>query len=177
MKSGILVFAGPIASGKTTLAAGCARLLGCPKVSFSQFIRHTAQSRGLTGDRETLQGLGAELVAQDPRGLVSGTLALAEWKAGDSLVLEGLRHRKVFDLVKEIAEPTAVWLIYVDAALTVRTQRSELRDASSHLAEWNRHPVERGVVLLREAAALTVPNDRDVTDAMNVITDWLRHHD
>jgi cytidylate kinase len=58
----IIGIAGPIASGKSTLARGLAQVFSLKLIGFGEYVRHEAQARGLdVADRRVLQDLGQSL--------------------------------------------------------------------------------------------------------------------
>lgn len=94
----IIGIAGPIASGKSTLARALAQEFSLKLVGFGEYVRFEAQARGLdVTDRKVLQDLGQSLVDEDVVSFVRGVFEHAKVQAADRIVLDGVRHRSVWD--------------------------------------------------------------------------------
>lgn len=97
MKPAAIAFSGSIASGKSTIAAAVAEALHWPCVSFGNYVRFVARSQGLVESREVLQAIGADLVEKDVAEFARAVLAQADWRPGQSIVIDGIRHVTVLD--------------------------------------------------------------------------------
>jgi hypothetical protein len=109
----VLVFAGRLASGKSTLSAGVAGALGWPYVSFGEYVRQVARSRGLDWSRHVLQELGAALIGQDCEGFCRAVLGQTDWDPGQPLVIDGLRHVEAVDVLRQLVAPSTLLLIFI----------------------------------------------------------------
>ena len=129
------------------------------------YLRHLAAQRDLEStDRGTLQDLGQQLVTPNPCAFLEGMLAWAGYRAGQDLVLEGLRHVSVLEALKahgiECADP--VVLIYIETPADLRARRLTERGETADRADnYGRHPVEQDTyVNLKAAADLTLSGDQ-----------------
>src|SRR5437764_382109 len=111
--STVLAVSGKIASGKSTLASTFANEVGWPYVSFGDYVRQIARQRGLEDTREVLQEIGDELIRQNLEGFCRSVLAQADWKPGQPLVIDGVRHFEVDDLLRRMVGPSKYVLTYV----------------------------------------------------------------
>ncbi len=155
----IIAFAGPIASGKSTLSEAVARLLGASQRSFGGLVRREASRRGLDHSRLTLQSLGAELHSSlGPAGMVEHVLADVD---GLSVTVDGVRHLDVHHCLKAAAENYL--LVFVAAPEEVlshrRHGRSRPESKSSSL-----HETESQLEQLRAAADHLVSSDATTVD-------------
>ena len=176
----IIAISGAIKSGKTTLSARLAERLGWPRASFGDCVRPVARERGLDESRESLQALGAELVAQNPEAFICRTLAAARLEPDPSVVLEGVRHLEIFEKLRRIAAPATVLLVYVDISISVRASRLGLDEkaAVSELRRLDEHSTEVQVAgTLLSVADLVVDGAKDVDKSVEEIVDWLEGRD
>ncbi len=117
----MILIAGPVRSGKSTLARRIAERFSGTRVGFGDAVRQRTQTLGLPDERSSWQQVGEEWVARDPEGLCDAVLAPT---AGQSLVVvDGVRHRSVHDLLRARAEGRRVVLVFVDAQVSVRRDR------------------------------------------------------
>lgn len=174
MKNTVLAFVGGIASGKSTLSSGVAGALGCPRVSFGDYVRHITQLRGLDASRENWQAVGESLVRNELQQFCAAVLAEAPWKPGSALVIDGVRHVDVVGALKSLVSPSSLRLIYVDVDDANRQQR--LRDRSPKEQFVNRldqHSTEVQVGQdLRRLADLVVDGTRSPEELVREITAW-----
>jgi cytidylate kinase len=117
----MILIAGPVRSGKSTLARRVADRFGGIRVGFGDAVRQRAQALGLPDERGFWQQVGEEWVARDPGGLCDAVLAPT---AGQALVVvDGVRHRSIHDLLRERVGSRRVVLVFVDADVRVRRDR------------------------------------------------------
>jgi len=120
----VLGLAGKIASGKSTLSASFAKEVGWPYVSFGDYVRSVARQRGLDdSQREILQQIGASLVEQDCEGFCRAVLRQAPWQPGEPLVIDGIRHLQVKQVLEKIVAPSDFILTYISVDEQIRRQR------------------------------------------------------
>jgi hypothetical protein len=123
-----IVIGGALASGKTRVATGIGIALACPVVGFGAYIRTRAHALGLPEDRATLQALGASLVDPDPVGFTSAFIAdLPGVQAGSSVVIEGLRHVSVCQVLRDASFADRLLVVIVKTSYDGRMRRSVAR--------------------------------------------------
>jgi cytidylate kinase len=152
----VVAFAGPIGSGKTTVASRLATLLNCPMASFGGYFRSLAAKRGYTKSRDVLQRLSEEQIdSLGPRGLLRAVLALTSWDHEQDLVVDGIRHPSIVAALRAEAAPIPVILVYLDVPLELRQERLRCRDglSSRDLGRFDLHPTERDVGTYVQALA------------------------
>ena len=144
--STVLAVSGKIASGKSTLASVFANVVGWPYVSFGDFVRSVVKERGLPETREVLQNVGDELIRKDLEGFCRSVLAQVTWKPGQPLVIDGVRHAEVHNLLRRIVAPSRYVLTYV--SVDDQTRKERLRQEgidNSELIDVEAHPTEEQV--------------------------------
>lgn len=176
MKSIIVGFAGKIGSGKTTLSAAVAEALNWPRVGFGDYVRGVARQRGLEESRKVLQQIGASLV-ENPDKFCRSLLEQVDWKPGQHLVVDGIRHAKIIDALRRVTEPSRVFLVFVKVAEKVRRKRLLNDGATGKQAapEYESHTTEADVkAVLPAMADLVVDGTLPVPDLVNHIVAWVQ---
>lgn len=174
MKSTVVAFAGGIASGKSTLSQAVAQSIGCPRVSFGGYVRTEAQRRGVSEDRTTLQRIGEELVTDDAEGLCRAVLAQAAWRPGSALVVDGVRHVNVAEMLRRLVAPSEFRLVHVSASEQARSTRLASRGGNyKELRKLDTHSTEREVAdRLRELADFRVDGESPLEAAIDEVSRW-----
>lgn len=129
----IIGIAGPIASGKSTLARALSREYSLRLIGFGEYVRHEAQARGLdTADRLVLQDLGQSLVDEDAGSFVQGVFQRAKVRSADRIVLDGVRHCSVWDEILSFASSrgSTARLIFLEMSEPERRRRLDARGMS-----------------------------------------------
>lgn len=119
----VLALAGKINSGKSTIGSFYSKFYDCPYVSFGEYVRYITRQRGLTDIRENWQKVGEELFETDANLFCRAVLAQADWKPGQALVIDGIRHAKISELLREIVAPARYILTVVEVDEQIRKER------------------------------------------------------
>ncbi len=171
----VLAFSGAIASGKTSLSTAVAQLLGCPRVSFGEQVRRIAKERGLPASREQLQFLGELLVREQPEDLCLAVLRQADWRAGSSLVIDGVRHAEILQMLRVLVTPCELKLVFI--AVDDRTRAARRPGTCKKpeaLSALDAHSTERQVMSeLPDIADLLVDGTKDIKALANEIVQWV----
>lgn len=156
----MILVAGPMRSGKSTLSRRIVERFGGERLGFGDAVRRRAQALGLPDERSSLQQVGEEWVARDPEGLCDAVLAPS---AGEALVVvDGVRHQHVHGLLRARAQRRRVVLVFVDAEVSVRRDRLALDGISEQAIDRAlSHSTEKELPLLREAADIVVDGTMD----------------
>ena len=126
----LVCFSGKIGSGKTSISSAVAKALGCGYTSFSDYLRDVVEKRGGDPDcRELLQDLGQSRIKQNAELFCRDALAGAGFVPGENFVLDGVRHVQVLQHLSEIAAPSEVRLIFLEAGAGLRSLRVGQRSA------------------------------------------------
>lgn len=177
VKPMLLVFSGSIASGKSTLSREIAASLGWQRVSFGDYVRTVVQRQGLDESREVLQAVGASLIEQGLQQFCQSVLAQVNWKPGQPLVVEGLRHAEIVSILRQIVAPLELRLIFIAA----NEQTREARLAEKGLTDRTQqqqieaHSTEAQVkTVLPKMADLTVDGTRTIEELVAEIVQWIK---
>lgn len=119
----VLALAGKINSGKSTIGSLYSKFYDCPYVSFGEYVRYITKQRGLSEVRENWQKVGEELFETDANLFCRAVLAQADWKPGQALVVDGIRHSKISELLREIVAPARYILTVVKVDEQIRKER------------------------------------------------------
>jgi len=176
MKPAVLAFSGSIASGKSTLSGEVAETLQWSRVSFGGYIRSVARSQGLTESREVLQAIGADLVETELEGFCRAVLAQAGWQVGQPNIVDGVRHVKVLDNLREIVAPMELYLIFVTVDEATRSVRLLERGVTSlekyqHLEQDSTEQQVKAD--LAHMADLVIDSRCLLRESVKQIADWL----
>lgn len=161
----MILVAGPMRSGKSTLATRIIERFGGVRLGFGDAVRRRARALGLPDERSSLQQVGEEWVAGDPGGLCDAVLAPA---AGETLVvIDGVRHEHVYGLLRARAPGRHVLLVFVNADVSVRRNRLALDGISDQAIDLAlNHSTEKELPLLREAADIVVDGTMDTAKVL-----------
>jgi cytidylate kinase len=119
----VVGLAGKRGSGKTTISSVLERQFGFARVSFGDFVRASATSRGLGHDVDTLEALGATLIRElGWTSLCSHVLAEAASLSG-KIVIDGIRHTGARDAIRKLVAPGSFALVFVRVSDELRRSR------------------------------------------------------
>jgi dephospho-CoA kinase len=176
MKPIVLGFAGSIASGKSTLSIAVASALGWQRVSFGDYVRTVAQNHGLGDSREVLQAVGASLINLGREQFCKAILAQSNWKPGQPLIVDGIRHAEIVPTMRQIVAPWDFRLVYLVVNESIREARLLERGLTDR-QQWQQleaHSTESHVqTVLPEMADLTVDSTQKIEDLVLEIVTWV----
>jgi cytidylate kinase len=164
----MILIAGPVRSGKSTLARRIADRFGGIHVSFGEAVRQRTQVMGLPDQRGFWQRVGEEWVAKDPQGLCDVVLGST---AGNALVVvDGVRHRRVHDLLQANAESRRVVMVFVGADLSVRHDRLASDGLSDEaISRVLSHSTEAELSWLRGRADIVADGTGDASEVLGAL--------
>lgn len=158
MTGTIVCFSGKIGSGKSSVSKAVAQSLGCNRAGFGDYLRKLiVLAGGNPESRRELQDLGQALVQNDHSSFCEGLLSDVEYQIGADLVIDGIRHVKIYDELATTLLPARVILIHLDIGEDLRKLRAEMRgDDPSELVTATLHPVEQDTMtaLSKRASAI-----------------------
>lgn len=174
MGNTVVGFSGGIASGKSSLSSAVAQATGWPRTSFGGYVRNIAAQRGIEPTRENCQAIGEELIGADICRFCENVLAQVSWSPGEPLVIDGIRHLEVADLLAGMVGTTDFVLVYVELARAERGARLKSRDGEPQpLEQFERHSTEAQVSELRVRADLVVDGDRPIEQLTDAVVRFL----
>jgi dephospho-CoA kinase len=163
----MVLISGPARSGKSTFAGHVGQLFGGVRVSFGDAVRRRALALGLASDRSSLQQIGERWVADDPAGLCDEVIAsVAEQPR---LVVDGVRHMEIYQLLQMRAEGRRVVLVFIETASSIRRIRlgkGGVDDAAAANAIMA-HSTESELPSIRRVADLIVDGSEDPAEALS----------
>ena len=177
MKPVILIFSGPIASGKSTLSTKLAQTFHWSRVSFGDYVRSIADARKISKTREALQAIGTELVTSDVEGFCLAVLEQANWRHGQPLIMDGIRHITVLKTLQKLVAPMKLYLIFISIDEVIQANRLIEREPEDLLAlqSLELDATEQQVdTYLKDLADFVVDGSCSVEEAIQDITDWIQ---
>jgi cytidylate kinase len=173
----IIAFSGSSHTGKTTLARLLASHLQCKFASFGEYVRSEASRKAIPRpSRRDLQDMGQNLVERDLVPFCRAVLAAADFRPGDRLILDGVRHKEVLQTISKLSQGQPVALIYLHTALKNRMARDESSASEQDLQLEDSHKVESQVHSeLRELADLVVETSQGPSSTLSHILSWIEH--
>jgi dephospho-CoA kinase len=173
----VIAFSGKLGSGKTTISNATATALGWPRVAFGDYVRKVVREKALAETRENLQKVGTEILEADPRGFCDAVLSSGTWTREQSLIIDGLRHVRTIDIIKELISPAKLKIVSISATDATRLKRLEQRtqaDASS-IISIEAHSSEQEVALiLGNLADLVIDGEKRVDVLVAEVTEWIK---
>lgn len=174
MKPVTLAFAGRIKSGKSTISQAVSTKLGWKRASFGDYVRKQAALRGIDQSRESLQGLGAKLVDEGWEKFCLQVLKQADWKKGDSITVDGVRHMQALETLRKITLPAETLLVFVKT--DERTWRERLNKegiGTENLKSFESHSTEKEVAALSRVADFVVEGGQSPGQTVDSIIKWI----
>ncbi len=146
----VVGLSGRLGSGKSSLASNLAESSGWPMASFGDYLRYLAEQRVLGVDRQSLQQLGEEQIAElGWDGFCLAVLKYFKWRPGQALVLDGIRHTKVVNALKRLIYPQRLFLVHLAIDEKIRHNRLLKRDGiqaqRKKLEKLEKHSTEADV--------------------------------
>lgn len=171
----IFAISGSPRVGKTSLGEELSRRLGCSFTSFGDYVRFMAQSEssGVTPSRRVLQDLGQRLVEDDPRAFCSAVLDRSTGGTSGPLVIDGLRHLRLLQLLRELLPDRDLNLIFVESCPDARRKRWEGHPSDEEIATVDAHPVENDLSQLRQKSDLIVDTTDGFEPALMLLLGWM----
>jgi dephospho-CoA kinase len=174
----VVCFSGKIGSGKSSVISELSNMLDWKHVAFGQYVRQEVERLG--GDpnsREALQDFGQRCVEDDPEAFCLGLIRSAEHCAGENLLIDGVRHVKIFDMLRKILPRADVRLIHLSLTeefqglrVNDRKDSADLDRASAHLveAELNSSLPDRADLVVNSETAF----EQVVHECLTAIRRW-----
>jgi len=167
-----IVFSGRFGSGKTTLARATAASLGGGYAGFGATIKRIAVERSLPTTREDLQALGEQLVLDRAEELCRRVIAERDPPVAARSIIDGLRHKEVYEILRRLSEPKRLLCIFVDLPNDIRIERIKAREAwsDSQISQIDHHSTEIQVgTVIRSLADIIVDNSKSIQSVIDEI--------
>ena len=164
-----VVIVGKIASGKTTLAKEISYRLKATVISFGDYLRYIAKSKGLNPDRNILQALGLEMIntkipSQFVSDVVEYCLRNSDFRH-DRLVFEGVRHESILNAIKKISHRCIVIYIELDNKQLIENALKREGGDPASIIKFLNHEVESEINDMKEQADVVffeLPSEKDI---------------
>jgi thymidylate kinase len=166
-----IALAGGAGSGKSTVAAEIAARLGGRVAAFGDYVRHLAASAGESPDRTSLQRVGQSSVEAGPADFVRDFLSWAAPTSELPLVIDGVRHAAVDEVLRAwaSAQNRTYILIILDTDIRTRAARRSGGEEEA-LRRIDGHPVEREAwATLPELAEIVVDGSGSAAEVIKRI--------
>lgn len=171
-----LLFSGPIGSGKTSISKQVASSLGYGWNGFGATVKRIAMERSIPIEREKLQALGEHLITSDPNELCRRVMQEAGSEAARPVIIDGLRHAHIRNILERLSSPRGVVCIYVHVDDVTRFDRIAERDGSTpeKIRALDLHSTEVEVGgAIRDLADFVADNNREASVTCTTILEWL----
>jgi cytidylate kinase len=177
MNGTILCFAGKRGSGKSTISSLVANALGWQRVGFGDYVRDMAKQRGLSSSIEDLQVIGASFIEEGVKKFCRAVLSWGNWKLGQNLVVDGIRHAEILEELRRAAAPGNVFLVFVSVDDMIRQARLLERDGSEdeELKVIETHSTEtQAKMILPLMADLIVDGNQPDSEIADEVLSWFQ---
>jgi len=126
----LLCFSGQIGSGKSSVSAEVATVLGWARGGFGEYLRNEIERLGGDpGSREALQELGQKRVESDAMQFCQDVLDAGGFVPGDDFVVDGVRHVRIFEVLTSIGAPSQAKLLYLEHIHLMLDHNRKLRNS------------------------------------------------
>lgn len=166
----IISVCGRICAGKSFVADLLAKQYNIPVASFGGFLRYYCKKNGFLTNRKTLQDVGENLIRTNPYGF---TIDVIDYFIGksNSIILEGVRHKIILDIVNQL---TNIHLsMFIDVDQKTRYDRYIKRDKKPDTVEnYNQfvaldvHPVELEIESLKPLCGIQIDSSKDFSNEL-----------
>jgi transcriptional regulator with XRE-family HTH domain/dephospho-CoA kinase len=176
----VLGLSGRSGSGKTEVSKAIAHDLGWNRASFGDYVRSFARSQGLDpSDILVLQDLGEKLVRQGAEQFCQSVLTHFNWKSGEPLVIDGVRHEEIAIALSRLVAPLDFRLVHLDVDDETRTGRLLRRGTQeSYVNVIEHHPTEtQTITTLPGRADLRLGTTRPLDEVVHQIVTWVHEGD
>lgn len=158
----IVCISGRVGAGKSFVADALAEEFESRVLSFGDFVRAVARSTSSSDSRDSLVTVGQSWIDRDCEGFVAAALSFVGWRLGESLVIDGLRHRCVRSALEAKAVGQPFFHLHVRTPTSIRSNRLRQRGEQRELAALDCDATEQDVSTLAELADLIVDGESKV---------------
>ena len=170
-----ILIIGKICSGKSTLAKDFSRWLNFPIASFGGYLENYSLKNGLPTSREALQDLGTQMIEEDHASFLDNVI-LHSVKKPSKLLFEGVRHKAIFDDIKQRSDKT--FSIYLDVKEEVRIERFIKREKpmdvnANAVDDFNKrssHKVEQELDILKNNCNYIIVSNDNYKDFLQALS-------
>ena len=144
LNANIICFSGKIGSGKSSVSFALAERLGCKRASFGSYVRYMVEKRGKDPtSRQSLQDYGQARVQLDIVQFCRDVLAHVSYMPPEQIVIDGVRHVDVLEVLIDLLSPARVSLIHLELDDESRHFRiSDRGDDRDDIERAEQHVVE-----------------------------------
>jgi cytidylate kinase/ASC-1-like (ASCH) protein len=154
--SNVLLISGKIGSGKSYWAKKIMEYHNFDYTSFSTYIKYLCQKEGRKINRKNLQEIGENAVNCDIDKFIYFIFNCSIEKKSNTLIIDGLRHKKVFEKIKNIYHNTKI--IFVNCSEEIRKKRIEER-GDLFYNEIDQHSTELEYEEIRKLSSYEIDNN------------------
>ena len=175
MPTSLLGLSARMQAGKTTVSKAVASEMHAVRISFGRVVSEEAEKQQLDITRETLQNLGESMVQEDVYGFCQRVLDSKGWQKGMSIVVDGVRHKRVLLALREIVEPDYFGLMYLNIDRKTQLERWKSEDIpyTKSLEELEQHSTEIEVLkVLPDFSDLILDGAKKVELTVKKIIAW-----
>lgn len=172
----VIAFSGRIGSGKTAVSKRVSEELQWPRVSFGDYVRLVVRQRGMQETRKNLQQVGTSLLESDPLQFCSSVLAMSDWQRSEGLVIDGLRHLRTIEIIRDLIAPAELKIIYLAVTDETRIARLSQRDPAEPtvLSNVEMHSSEQEIGLISNVADFVLNGEDALAAATQDVIRWIK---
>jgi dephospho-CoA kinase len=174
----VVGFAGRSKSGKTRLSTKLAAEVEGGLASFGNLVRDLARHRRLDpDDPRVLLSVGSTLIENECDFFCRAALSAGGWPNVETVILDGIRHMKVVNVIKAVIAPAKFRLVMITASPQSRLSRFRQADSARTitLEEIDAHPISAETQALGEAADFIADGDQPDSQAVEHLAKLVNH--
>lgn len=159
----IILISGPIGSGKTWLSHKLAHLLCADRCSFSDYVKWRCANLNLELNRDNLNIVGQNAISKEIDQFVYFMLNCVAIQSSDTLIIDGLRHTQIVDVLKKQCEQ--VDIIFINADEKLIQKNLLLRGMSQY--DTKAYLMEENLCSLKEIANVVVEDNNKLKEIID----------
>jgi RNase adaptor protein for sRNA GlmZ degradation len=117
------------------------------------------------------------LVEEGLEQFCKAVLAQSNWVPGQALIIDGIRHYEVMELLRELVKPSILRIVFIDIDDAVRESRLKVENIThEEIHQTDSHSTERQVnTIIKESADFVIDGTKSKEILLSEIIQWIQN--